>query len=131
MKELVLTRLLDSGSLPEGNGAFLDVETHEGPRQIRFTFDDAERLIAAIHGARRAVQSERGKSGKPPLSEPTRVPTKWETAVDPVNQTAVLRACFADETTQEARVPRHQIAALAAFLEGALERLEISGDLRQ
>src|SRR3954471_21063430 len=113
MKELVITELLRDGSLPEGKGAFVEVETNEGPRQIRFTYEDAQRLIAALQGARRSVQQERGKSGNPPYPEKARVPTRWETAIDPVTQVAVLRAHFDDDTTQEAEVPRYQIQALA------------------
>src|SRR5258706_10365775 len=131
MKELVITELLGDGSLPEGKGAFVEVETSEGPRQIRFTYDDAERLIAALQDARRHVQQERGKSGKPPYADRPRIPTRWETAIDPVTQVAVLRAHFDDDTTQEAEVPRYQIAALANFLSKALERLEAGGELRQ
>lgn len=45
------------------------------------------------------------------------VQTRWETAIDPVNQVAVLRAHFADDTTQDAQIPRTEINRIARFLE--------------
>jgi hypothetical protein len=131
MEELVITDVLGAGSLDRGQGAFVEVHTSQGDRQLRLTFEDAERLIIKLQAARRAVQAERGKSGLPPIAEKPHIPAKWETAIDPVNQVAVLRARFADESMQEAEIPRAQIAALAEFLEQALKRLESGGELRQ
>jgi hypothetical protein len=48
-----------------------------------------------------------------------------------VNQVAVIRAHFPDRTTQDTRIPRSEIGAIAAFLEQAAKRFEASADMRQ
>lgn len=130
MKELVILDTQRAGALPEGDGAFVEVDTNEGPRQIRCTFEDAERLIAALHEARRQLHAERTKAGRPPLAT-SRTPQRWETAVDPVEQVAVLRTRFSDDTTEETRIPRREISRIARFLEQALKRFEAGGEMRQ
>lgn len=69
MKEIVILSTQRAGALDGGKGAFIEVETNEGPCQIRFTAEDAERLVAALHDARRQLQAERHGS-----SEQTRIP---------------------------------------------------------
>jgi hypothetical protein len=130
MKELVILDILRTAALPEGQGAFVEVETNEGPRQLRFTFEDAERLTTALYGARSQIHAERAKAGKPPF-ETTRTPVRWETAIDPVEQMAVLRTCFSDNTTEETRIPRAEIARIARSLEQALKRFESGAEMRQ
>jgi hypothetical protein len=130
MKELVILRTLRTGALPNGEGAFVDIETNEGPRQFRFTAEDAERLIAALHEARNQLHAERTKSGKPPLAN-SRTPQRWETAIDPVEQQAVLRTHFTDGTTEETHIPRAEIARIARSLEEALKRFEGGAEMRQ
>jgi hypothetical protein len=130
MKELAILSVLREGALPEGKGAFLEVETNEGPRQIRFTLNEAQALLAALQSALKDIQAARVTAGKPPLPEKPR-PARWETAMDPVNQVAVLRARFADDTTQDAQIPRTEIERIARFLEQALKRFEAGGEMRQ
>ena len=130
MKELVILSTQRAGALPEGQGAFVEVDTNEGPRQIRFTFEDAERLIAALHDARRQVHAERAKAGEPPLAT-ARTPQRWETGIDPVQQVAIVRTRFNDDTTEETRIPRREIARIARFLVDALKRFEAGGEMRQ
>ena len=48
MKELAILSVLREGALPEGKGAFLEVETNEGPCQLRFTLDEAQALLTAL-----------------------------------------------------------------------------------
>jgi hypothetical protein len=130
MKELVILGTLRARALPEGEGAFVEVETNEGPHQIRFTFDDAERLLAALHEARSAIHAERARAGKPPLAT-RRTAQRWETALNPVEQVAVLRTHFSDRTAEETQIPRAEIARIARFLVEALKRFEASADMRQ
>jgi hypothetical protein len=131
MKELAILSVLREGALPEGDGAFLEVETNEGPRQMRFTMHEAEALLAALQNAVKELQAARVHAGKPPLPEKPRTPARWETAIDPVNQVAVLRARFADDTTQDAQIPRTEIDRIARFLEQALKRFDSGGEMRQ
>jgi len=68
---------------------------------------------------------------KPPLADTQKPVAQWETVIDPVNQDAVIRARFADKTTQETRIPRNDVPALARFLAEAARRFELSGEMRQ
>ena len=129
MKALVLLEILRAGALPENKGAFLEVATNEGPRQIRFTFQDAERLSAAILEAHRQLEKARNQAGEPAL--PKRAPQRWDTALDPVEQVAVLRTHFTDDTTEETRIPRSEILRITRFLDEALKRFEAGAELRQ
>src|SRR2546421_12750959 len=116
MRELVLLEVLRAGMLPRDEGAFVEVDTNEGQRQLKLTYEDAERLIAAL---RLALRNH---------ADP-KIPAKWETAIDPVNQVAVLRPRAGDEL-QEARIARPQIAAIAEFLKDALKRFEAGAEMR-
>ncbi len=60
----------------------------------------------------------------------TRTPERWETALDPVEQVAVLRAHFPDYTLQ-AEITRPDLPRIARFLEEALKRFEAGGEMRQ
>jgi hypothetical protein len=131
MKELVITKVQRSDSLPEGKGGFIDVETSAGPRQIRFTYEDAERLAAALETARRKIQSERVAAGKPPLADKPKSAVGWDTAVNPVSQVAVISARFADGTTQQLEIPRNELAAIIESLRQALQRFEAGAEMRQ
>jgi len=131
MKELVILDILRTAALPEGKGAFVEVETNEGPRQLRFTLDEAQALLAALQNAVKHIQAARVHAGKPPLPEKPRTPARWETAIDPVNQVAVLRAHFADDTTQDAQIPRTELERIARFLEQARKRFDAGGEMRQ
>ena len=130
MKEIVILQTLRAGAIEDGKGAFVEVETSEGPRQLRFTLADAERLIGALHEARKELQAVRVNTGLPPL-ESTRAPARWDTAMDPVEQTAVLRTHFTDGTTEQTHIPRREIGRIARFLDQALERFESGAEMRQ
>ncbi|MCD6041427.1 MAG: hypothetical protein K0R40_1030 [Burkholderiales bacterium] len=130
MEELVILKVLGEGALPEGIGAFVEVETSEGVRQIRFTLQDAEKLVAALHVALKQVQQARARAGLPPLPERPRTPEHWETSLDPVQQVAVLRAHFPDYTL-EAEITRPDLPRIARFLDEALKRFEAGGEMRQ
>ena len=130
MKELVILRPLRSGALPEGKGAYLDVETHQGPCPLRFTLEDAERLVAALHAARKDLHAARTRAGQPPLPDSHR-PQRWETGIDPVEQQAVLRTHFSDGTTEETQIPRTELPRIIGSLEQALKRFEAGGEMRQ
>src|ERR671939_326761 len=106
MQESVLLDIVRAEPLPDGKGFYVEVETNEGKRQLRFTDEDGQRLIAALQ---RALRKQ----------APAKIPTKWETSIDPVNQIAVLRARVGDEL-QEAHIARPQIAAIVEFLRKAL-----------
>lgn len=131
MKELVILGVQRSGALPEGEGGFVEVETNDGPLQVRVTLEDAEKLAAALQAAEKDIQAARAKAGKPPLAQKPRTPERWETAIDPVNQVAVLRAHFPDRSTQEAEIPRMEISRITRFLEQALKRFEAGAEMRQ
>lgn len=120
MKELVILRTVRNGALPDGKGAFVEMETNEGAVELLFTAEDAERLIAALHQAREQIHA--------PTS---RVPQRWETAMDPVEQQAVLRTHFSDGTREETHIPRSEIARIVRSLEQALKRFEAGAELRQ
>ena len=130
MKEIVILSTQRAGALDGGKGAFIEVETNEGPCQIRFTAEDAERLVAALHDARRQLQAELLKAGTPPPPV-SRTPERWETAVDPVEQTVILRTDFSDGSSEQTRIPRTQIGRVARFLEQALKRFDAGAEMRQ
>ena len=130
MKELVILSTKRAGALDQGKGAFVEVETNEGPCQIRFTAEDAERLIGALHEARRQLQAERLKAGTPPPPV-SRTPEHWETAIDPVEQTVILRTEFSDGSSEQTRIPRMEIGRVARFLDQALKRFEAGAEMRQ
>src|SRR6185436_20882565 len=117
MRRLVMTELLRTDTLSDGQNGLVVIETSEGPLELRFTYQDAERLIAGLHAARAQIQAERAHSGQPPMPEQPRTGESWETALDPVNQVAVIRAHFPDRTTQDTRIPRSEIPQLVDFLE--------------
>jgi hypothetical protein len=126
-----MTDVARAGSLPDGEGAAIELETSEGPLEIRFTYEDAERLIAALQSAQQKTQAKRARSAKPPLPESAKPVARWETAIDPVNQDAVIRARYSDQTTQETRIPRSDLPGIARFLDQACRRFEGSADMRQ
>jgi len=130
MKEIVILSTRSAGALEEGKGAFVEVETNDGPCQIRFTAEDAERLIAALHEARKQLQAERLKAGTPPPPV-SRRPERWETAIDPVEQTVILRTDFSDGSSEHTRIPRIEIGRVARFLEQALKRFDAGAEMRQ
>jgi|RhiMethySRZTD1v2_1073278.scaffolds.fasta_scaffold763254_2 hypothetical protein len=131
MKRIVMTGVGKVDTLSDGHGGALEIETSEGLLEIRFTYEDAERLIAALEAARGQIQEDRARSGLPPIAEKQKLAASWETAIDPVNQVAVVRAHFPDRTTQDTRIPRADIAQIAEFLEHALKRMEPGSDMRQ
>ena len=126
-----MTQVLRAESLSDGRGGCLQMDTNEGPVELRFTFEDAERLIAAVHSAKEKIQSDRAHSAKPPLPEKPKIGERWETTLDPVNQVAVLRAHLPDHTTQDTLIPRTEIAGIAKFLGEALKRFEAGAEMRQ
>lgn len=130
MKELVILRALRTGALADGKGAFVEIETNEGPRQLRFTADDAEHLIATLREALKHIHAARTKSGKPPLAA-SRTAQRWETSLDPVEQEAVLRTHFSDGTSEETHIPRSEIGGILRFLQQALRRFEAGAEMRQ
>jgi len=131
MKRIVMTQIVRVGSLSDGQGGVLEVQTSDGPLEIRFTYEDAERLGAALEAARSRIQDDRARSALPPIAEKPKLAASWETAIDPVNQVAVVRAHFPDRTTQDTRIPRGEIAQVAEFLNHALRRMEPGSDMRQ
>ena len=131
MKRIVMTRLARVDSLSDGQGGVLELETSEGPLEIRFTYEDAERLIGGLDAARSRIRQDRARSALPPIAEKQKLAASWETAIDPVNQVAVVRAHFPDRTTQDIRIPRGDIAQIAEFLNHALKRMEPGSDMRQ
>jgi hypothetical protein len=131
MKRVVMTRLAKVDSLSDGQAGALELETSDGPLEVRFTYEDAERLIAALEVVRGRIQEDRTRAALPPIAETPKLAASWETAIDPVNQVAVVRAHFADRSTQDIRIPRGHIAQIAEFLEHALKRMEPGSDMRQ
>ena len=126
-----MTNLARAGSLSDGEGTAIELETSEGPLELRFTYEDAERLIAALQAAQQKIRAQRAHSAKPPLAEAAKPVVCWETAIDPVNQDAVIRARYSDETSQETRIPRSDLPVIARFLDQACRRFEGSADMRQ
>jgi len=131
MKRVVMTRLAKADSLSDGQAGALELETSEGPLEVRFTYEDAERLIAALEAVRGRIQDDRTRSALPPIANQQKLAASWETAIDPVNQVALVRAHFPDRTTQDIRIPRGDIAQIAEFLDHALKRMEPGSDMRQ
>ena len=131
MNRIVMTQLTRVGSLSDGQGGLLELETSEGPLEIRFTYEDAERLIAGLEAARSRIRQDRARSALPPIAEKQKLAVSWQTSLDPVNQTAVLRAHFPDRTTQDTRIPRGEIPRIVEFLGHALRRMEPGSDMRQ
>src|ERR1043165_4750653 len=105
MIRVVMTRLARAVSLADGQGGVLEIETSEGPLEMRFTFEDAERLIAALEAARERIQEDRARSALPPIAEQQKLPASWETAIDPVNQVGLCGATFPDHTTNHHATP--------------------------
>ena len=131
MKRIVMTGVGKVDTLSDGQGGALEIETSEGRLEIRFTYEDAARLIAALEAARGEIREDRSRSGLPPIAEEQKLAASWETAIDPVNQVAVLRSHFPDHTTQDTRIPRNDIAQIAEFLNHALRRMDPGSDMRQ
>ena len=130
MNKFVITRLLSAHPLPDAQGGAIELETHEGPIELRFTFEDAGRLIADLEIARERIREQHAHAGMP-IAEKPKLARRWDTAVDPVNQVAVLRAHFDDGTAQELRIARSDVARIAQFLQKALKRMEPGADMRQ
>lgn len=130
MKTFVITKLLSARALPGHEGGAIQLQTQAGPLELRFTFEDAGRLIADLEAARSRIREQHAHTGAP-IAEKPRIAERWETAVDPVNQVAVLRALFGDGTAQDLRIARGDIAAIADFLQRALRRMEPGADMRQ
>ena len=130
MKDLIVVKCDGARALPEGGGA-VRLETQEGSCELRFTFEDAERLIAALQRAREEIQGAREKNARPPLPEPPRIAERWQTGIDPINQVARLEARLPDGTLQQVQLSRQQIPGIARFLAEALTRFESSADMRQ
>ena len=130
MKPIVLLKIKGAQALPEGQGAFIEMQTSEGPLELRCTFEDAEKLADALRSARAKIQDARVHAGRPPLPEGEGTPN-WETAIDPVNQDALIRARYPGRPTQETRIPRNEVRAIARFLEQAAERFDVSAEMRQ
>jgi hypothetical protein len=131
MRPLVITGVARAESLPAGDGALLELQTSEGALELRFTFEDGERLIAAVQAAREKLQAERVHAARPPLPENDLPVVGWETAIDPINQEAILRARYPDETLRETRIPRRALPDITQFLDQARRRFEGSADMRQ
>jgi hypothetical protein len=131
MKRIVMTQITRAGSLSDGQGGVLELETSEGPLEIRFTYADADRLIGALEAARGRIRDDRARLALPPMAEERKAVATWETAIDPVNQVAVIRAHFPDRSTQDTRIPRGEIARITEFLDHALKRMEPGSDMRQ
>ena len=111
-----MTSLERAGSLPDDEGVLVEIDSTAGPLEIRFTYEDARRLIAAL---------------QPMVPEKAQPVLRWETAIDPVNQDAVILARVPDQTTQETRISRTDLPAIARFLDQARRRFDGSADLRQ
>lgn len=126
-----MTQLLRARALADGEGGAIEIATTEGPVELRFTLEDAERLIDDLRAARGRIQQGRVHSGSAPLPEKPKTVRRWETAVDPVNQTAVLRAHYSDGTVHDTRIARTELARIVDFLQQALKRLEPGSDMRQ
>jgi hypothetical protein len=131
MKRIVMTQLGKVDTLSDGQGGALEIETSEGPLEIRFTYEDAGRLIAGLDAARGRIRDDRARAALPPIAEKQKIAVSWEKSMDPVNQVAVLRAHFPDRTTQDTRIPRGEIAQIVEFLSHALRRMEPGSDMRQ
>jgi hypothetical protein len=114
MTGLARTESLD----PEG--ALLQLETNEGPLELRCTYNEAQALLVGLQ-----------KAAKPPFAHQAKPVARWETSIDPVNQDAVIRAHYPDDSAQETRIPRNEVAAIAQFLEQARRRFEGSAEMRQ
>jgi hypothetical protein len=69
MKRIVMTGVGKVDTLSDGQGGALEIETSEGLLEIRFTYEDAERLIAALEAARGQIREDRARSGLPPIAE--------------------------------------------------------------
>ena len=99
-----MTELTRAEALPGGEGGLVEMETSAGPLQMRFTYQDAARLIDALRATCERIQAD---------------------------QDAVIRARFSDHSTQETRIPRSELAAIARFLEQASRRFESGSEMRQ
>jgi hypothetical protein len=114
--KLVMTALKRADPFPGGEGIILEMETSAGPMQMRLTYQDAARVVAALQ----ALLPDQGKSAE-----------RLEVAIDPVNQDAVIQASFADRGKQETRIPRSELSRIVRFLEQASRRFEAGGEMRQ
>ena len=84
----------------------------------------------AVHEARKDLHAERVKTGKPPLPA-SRIPERWETAINPVAQIAIVRTAFSDGTSEETQIPRTELARIIQALQQTLKRFEIGAEMRQ
>lgn len=51
MKRLVMTKLAQADGLSDAVGILVEMETSDGPLELRLTYEDAERLTAALQRA--------------------------------------------------------------------------------
>jgi len=130
MKRFIVTKLLSARALTDADGVAIQFETREGGLELRFTFEDAGRLIAELGAGRERIRAHHAQAGAP-LAEKPRLAERWETGIDPVNQVAVLRAHYEDGSTQDLRIARGDIASIVEFLQQALRRMEPGADMRQ
>ena len=95
------------------------------------SLQQAQALLSAPQNAQKDIHPARVHARKAPLPGKPRTPARWQTAIDPLNHDAVLRAHSADDTTQDAQIPRTEIDRIARFLEQALKRFDSGGEMRQ
>jgi hypothetical protein len=114
--KVVMTGLRRAYPFAGGEGAIVEMDTSAGPLQMRLTYEDASRLVAALQ----TLLPARAQAAE-----------HFDTAIDPVNQDAVIHASFPDRSTQETRIPRSELSRIVRFLEQASRRFEAGGEMRQ
>jgi hypothetical protein len=121
MQEIVIHMPLRFGPIDGGYGGWIDIETADGSRKLKFTYEHAEHLITALREAQVQITKEMLRVGKTPVHT-TRIKKvlKLEGSVDPLQEVAILKTRFVDQTTQDTPIPKADIPRIVQFLNQAL-----------
>lgn len=121
MKPLKISTPSRGGALEGADVGFIEVETSDGPYQIRFAAEDAARIAASFDLAALQIVNERNRLGLTPIQRALikRI-DHLEFAVDHLREVALLRTHFVDQSTQDTPVARDQIQPVIDFLSQTL-----------
>lgn len=125
MKTIAIKKPLKLGSPAGGEMGFVTVDAEDGQHELKFSHETAEDLILALRQAKKAIQDERKKAGKPPIETlVVKKVVQLEYSVDLLNEIALIRTRFEDQSTQELPIERSQIPDIARFLNDAMKSFE-------
>lgn len=125
MTDFEIKKPLKAGSPAGGEAGFILLETDRGPVNLRFAHDVSVNLILAIQQAQKAIHDERQKAGKTPIQTMVvKNVAQLEYGADVLNEVALIRTRFEDQSTQDLPIARKQIPDIVRFLNDALQQFE-------